>query len=309
MLLHVIPAVIILATTTCFLTFLKCEAWISNPVITSPLRSYGDIIFSSRRIYPDDDDDDDDDLLTDDNVDDASKVEDLTMIQSSSIIKEDDSFPFRIERCQYPDLNVVADIIMDSFYGNNNLGFRKLLRLAELNRLQQNFPYVDTGLHKMLVAVVTISSQESYDDHPHHHSIIFKREVVGFVDVDARPCKPEIKLPRPYLSDLAVHPKYRRRGVAQALVEACEAFVVNIPRTELYIRVEESNEAAVQMYTQKLAYTPRGRMELTIDKKSVITLHKSFGKDKELKGDNEHRVGDDLGADDITSNDEPEFAI
>lgn len=173
---------------------------------------------------------------------------------------------FRIKPCQYADLNVVSDIIMESFY-DDKVAWRRLLKLAELNRLQQNFPYVDTDLHQMFVAVLDEEKNGTRGG-----------DVVGFVDVDARPCRPEVQLPRPYLSDLAVKPEYRRRGIAQALIEEGEKFIRSIPRKELFIRVEESNEAAVRMYTQKLYYSSQG-VEVTRDKKRIMKLHKLFNND------------------------------
>ena len=50
-----------------------------------------------------------------------------------------------------------------------------LFKIAELNRLQNNYPYVDLDLHQMIVATITNTAQETV--------------VVGFCDVDARPCK------------------------------------------------------------------------------------------------------------------------
>jgi ribosomal protein S18 acetylase RimI-like enzyme len=134
------------------------------------------------------------------------------------------------------ELGAVADIIIDSFY-TSKTSWIKLYRLGELNRLQQNFPTTDTDLHQMLVAV-TIDNHE---------------KVVGFCDVDARPTGTGTHppLPRPYLSDLAVDPEYRRRGIAKSLVQRGESFLQEIavpPGEELFIRVEESNQAAISMY-------------------------------------------------------------
>jgi len=205
------------------------------------------------------------------------------LLQSSSYQSDADAdateqqpFAFQIQTCQYADLNPVSDIIMDSFY-ETKTSWRRLLKLAELNRLQQNFPYVDTDLHQMFVAVAAQVTEK--DDKTTSSpststtTILHPRTVIGFVDIDARPCRPEIQLPRPYLSDLAVHPNYRRKGVAKALIQACEDFIRTIPRKELYIRVEETNAAAVDMYMNKLNYQSQG-VEETKDKKRVMTLHK-----------------------------------
>ncbi|KAL3903150.1 MAG: hypothetical protein SGARI_005508 [Bacillariaceae sp.] len=79
--------------------------------------------------------------------------------------------------------------------------------------------------------------------------------VAGFVDIDLRPLPKDFKFPqpRPYLSDLCISKTYRRQGMAKALVEQCEQFCIRQSKTELYIRVQESNVAALTMY-QQLGY-------------------------------------------------------
>jgi hypothetical protein len=98
-------------------------------------------------------------------------------------------------------------------------------------------------------------------------------------------------LPRPYLSDLAVDPKHRRRGLARALVVAkCEAFVQDSCReTQLWIRVEEANGAAVSMYAT-LDYHVTDQEE-TKDKGTLLILHKEFP----AKDDNKSGASLDLG--------------
>ena len=142
---------------------------------------------------------------------------------------------FRIRDSQYADLAVVSDIIIRSFYANVTSPWNHMYRMAELNRLQQGFPYADKELHRMLVAVSII------DD-----------TVIGFCDIDARvPNRPTgYKYnPRPYLSDICVDPDWRRRGIARSLIEACESFCSeSLDREEVFIRVEKENHAALHMY-------------------------------------------------------------
>ena len=250
-----------------FLLALSVEAW------NTPLSSSNHVLVLRDSIKPKSRES----LLTHCSVVAPDHSEESARANSGQLDNDEDTtvepatFSFRIRPCQYADLNVVSDIIMDSFY-EDKTAWRRLTQIAELNRLQQNFPYVDVDLHQMLVATTTTTNGE-------------KDTVIAFVDVDARPCKTEIRLPRPYLSDLAVHPDYRRKGTARALVQACEDFVRNIPpdatakeisSTELWIRVEESNEAAISMYVNHLGYEPKGNVETTRDKKRVMTLYKSF---------------------------------
>ncbi|CAJ1958980.1 unnamed protein product [Cylindrotheca closterium] len=148
-------------------------------------------------------------------------------------------------------------MILEAFYDAKvkTSPWKRVYILAELNRLQQNYPYEDTELHQMLVAVEEETEM-----------------VVGFVDIDARPCKTKIKLPRPYLSDLCVHPDFRRRGIANRLVKTCEEFTKQIPRPEIWIRVKGDNNGAIEMY-KNLDYSITGQDE---NDPAILVLHKQF---------------------------------
>ncbi|WP_341734996.1 GNAT family N-acetyltransferase [Microcoleus sp. EPA2] len=54
----------------------------------------------------------------------------------------------------------------------------------------------------------------------------------------------------PYLSNLAVHPEYRRQGVAQKLLNNCEKTARDWGFSEVYLHVLENNHAARQLYYQ-----------------------------------------------------------
>jgi len=143
----------------------------------------------------------------------------------------------------YREMNFVADTIMKCFYQDSKPPARQLYRLGELNRIQQNFAY-DREKHRMWVAAVP-QPEGGHD------------KIVAFCDIDDR--RPNVKTtykynPRPYLSDLCVDPDYRRQGIAQRLVEQCEDFCRSLKKEEVFIRVERTNEAALNMYT-KLGYS------------------------------------------------------
>ncbi|MHC5611639.1 MAG: GNAT family N-acetyltransferase [Nostoc sp.] len=52
----------------------------------------------------------------------------------------------------------------------------------------------------------------------------------------------------PYLSNLAVHPKYRRHGVASGLLSSCEKVSREWGFQDLYLHVLENNHQARQLY-------------------------------------------------------------
>ena len=171
----------------------------------------------------------------------------------------------------------MADIVVESFYSGDSAKspWRHLYRLAELDRLQQNFPYTDER-HYMFVAVATETKQ-----------------VVAFVDVDARPAQRTQDPPRPYLSDLCISSKWRRRGIATSLVRKCEQVVRHyMKKSELYIRVEQANDAAIQMY-ENLDYQRQDHDYFGVEDTTQLLhkslLHKSFERD-EYKAEPESAV-------------------
>lgn len=108
---------------------------------------------------------------------------------------------------------------------------------------------------------------------PKHKDII-----IGFVDVDARPGTKESDAPRPYLSDLAVHPGYRRKGVAQTLIKECENEVRIWGKEKLYLRVEEKNYGALKMYSD-LGYEALDHPYFGV-KDTTILLRNTFNDQK-----------------------------
>lgn len=161
----------------------------------------------------------------------------------------------KIKTCLFGDLGACADLLVWSFYSGNSTKppWLQLTRLAELNRIQQSFSY-EKEKHRMIVATV-------------------EDKFVGFVDVDKRqPTRLTTYSynPRPYLSDLCVHPDYRRKGIARLLVEAAEEFC---REEELYIRVEANNLAAVQLY-RSMGYEEVDNPDC--EDGSVVILHRSI---------------------------------
>ncbi|URR34363.1 GNAT family N-acetyltransferase [Thermosynechococcus sp. HN-54] len=67
---------------------------------------------------------------------------------------------------------------------------------------------------------------------------------VGSVEVQLREIKGE---PKPYLSNLAVHPHYRRRGIGRRLLHTVEGGLC-ATYSDLYLHVLAHNQAAQQLY-------------------------------------------------------------
>ena len=74
-------------------------------------------------------------------------------------------------------------------------------------------------------------------------------KVLGFAEIDGRPTKDENAAPRPYMCNLAICPKWRRKGIAKALVQQSEdKAATQWGKTEMFLKVREANDAAINMY-------------------------------------------------------------
>jgi ribosomal protein S18 acetylase RimI-like enzyme len=134
------------------------------------------------------------------------------------------------------DLTDVAQIIAESFHKPNGLwGWTyPIMRLGIYedlkHRLTSSAPH-----HLCLVAVDTSQTVEN---------------LVGTVELGVRyndDCVAENKS-FPYLSNLAVHPSYRRQGAASGLLMGCEKLASYWGFQDIYLHVLENNYQARQLY-------------------------------------------------------------
>ncbi|KAL7483094.1 hypothetical protein ACHAW6_008742 [Cyclotella cf. meneghiniana] len=80
-------------------------------------------------------------------------------------------------------------------------------------------------------------------------------------------------LPRPYMYNLAVDKRWKRKGIATSLVVACERFAVDIDYADLdprwlYLRVRKSNDDAIAFY-QRLGYREIDPESIALTKNDV----------------------------------------
>ncbi|WIA21388.1 hypothetical protein OEZ85_000604 [Tetradesmus obliquus] len=54
---------------------------------------------------------------------------------------------------------------------------------------------------------------------------------------------------QPYLSNMAVDPKFRRQGIARAMLEACDSAAQGRAQDTIWLHVRQADEAAQQLYT------------------------------------------------------------
>jgi ribosomal protein S18 acetylase RimI-like enzyme len=175
-------------------------------------------------------------------------ADDESDVLSATNGKSSDIGPSRyiIQEAKYSHIPQIADIITSSFHPelDTNFFLRPIRVILETDRLQSNFPYSDTN-HYYLVILDIIEDK-----------------IVGFCDLDFRspPEYSDVNLfqmfsssssnylvrQRPYLSDLAIHPHHRRRGLASYLMEKAHAYAKQCG--ELYLGVAEDNKGALAMY-------------------------------------------------------------
>ena len=98
-------------------------------------------------------------------------------------------------------------------------------------------------------------------DHGGDGALIKDEQIVGFCSVDGRQPDPSCKIefltpstlaatsPRPYLSDLGVSTKHRRRGIGIKLVQACEEWTHRRGYDKLYLKVDKKNQLGVGLYS------------------------------------------------------------
>lgn len=84
--------------------------------------------------------------------------------------------------------------------------------------------------------------------------------LLGVVEVELRILEPnrayKTGVPQPYLSNLAVHPDFRRQGIGQQLIQTVEAWLMEHHHREVYLHVLASNTIAQGLY-QQLGYQLR----------------------------------------------------
>lgn len=160
----------------------------------------------------------------------------------TNVYSNDTTSTFYIRPAMKEDIPQIVEIEVDAF-SNPSYDIRPYLVQSEIRRYMNNFPDDGHQDHAMFVAVSLKERKASGEE-----------MIVGFVDLDDRvplkmgPSEP----PRPYLSDLAVHSHYRRKGIATSLLDTCEEQAKIWGHGNIYLRVEKHNNVkAKEMYFSK----------------------------------------------------------
>jgi len=146
------------------------------------------------------------------------------------------------------DLEALTDLLAVSFHSRQGLNkwFYPMLKTALREDLRGRLQST-SNLYRCLVAVQVSSSAGGI---PSSNS----ESLLGTVEISL---KPQFYLPWycwfksfPYISNLAIAPTYRRRGIALDLLRSCEAIAQQWGYHDLYLHVLENNQAARALYTK-----------------------------------------------------------
>jgi ribosomal protein S18 acetylase RimI-like enzyme len=189
--------------------------------------------------------------------------------------------PIDLDSCQFQirigtpaDLVSVAQIITESFHSQKGMwGWAfPLLRLGIYEDLRHRMAS-PASRHLCLVAVDYTTGAVN--------------NLLGTVELGVRYSDSwsQAGLGFPYLSNLAVHPKYRRHGVASGLLTTCEKISQEWGFQDLYLHVLENNHQARQLYF-KLGYRVH-KVEsnwntFLLKRSSQVLLHKHLSLDSNI---------------------------
>jgi ribosomal protein S18 acetylase RimI-like enzyme len=146
------------------------------------------------------------------------------------------------------DLTQLADILAMSFHSGE--GFVEwvypVLRLGIYEDLKNRLR--SKAEHYICLVAELVSREDGTHNYRSHRA----QCITGTIEIALRSRFPW-QIPSsdyPYLSNLAVHPEYRRQGVAQQLLSKCEETAREWGFSEIYLHVLENNHAARQLYYQ-----------------------------------------------------------
>ncbi len=161
---------------------------------------------------------------------------------------------FAVRAARKEDLPALASVIADSFQPAKGIvrWFYPLSRLGIYEDLRHRLH--SSGTHY----ICFVATAPCYISGHLELSSGVAEPLLGTVEMALRSPYPlQIKNSRyPYLSNLAVRNKYRRRGIAQQLMIACEKVAMLWGFKDLYLHVLENNQPAKRAYF-KMGYQLR----------------------------------------------------
>lgn len=186
----------------------------------------------------------------------------INLAESTSNASHPNEMLYQIQQAQWQDVDALTDLLISSFYTPFDgmtrwlypllyFGIREDLR----GRLRSQKPYYacliatqpDSSHHSSVSSEAKGGEDTGYSSSP--------RRIVGTAEIALKQTYPWQVQPSDslYISNLAVRAGYRRRGVAQALLQECEQMAQTWRFQAIYLHVLETNIKARSLY-RKLDY-------------------------------------------------------
>lgn len=181
----------------------------------------------------------------------------------------------QIRAAKLEDLTGIAEILADSFHSQQGI-------------LGWAYPLLRLGIYEDL-------RNRMHSASPHHICLVAAEDgdkLAGTVEMGLRSIEHwasdgkanpyRVRSPYPYLSNLAVHPTQRRRGVAEQLLLSCERAAMTWGVQDLYLHVLENNHQARQLYFKvgyRLHKVDASWSAWLLKKPRQLLLHKHLSKE------------------------------
>ncbi len=180
---------------------------------------------------------------------------------------------FKLRSLEGQDLLSVAKLLCDSFYppGSHWHWAIPLLRAGIYQDLRSRF-VSQKPKHVCFVVVQASSTQQ---------------KLVGTVELTLKALW-LLGSPIPYISNLAVSSEYRRQGVAQNLLLACEKAARSWNADSLYLNVLKTNTSAQRLYAKASYYSEPQQRHLwpSLGRSNRLLLRKQLTQSPDTPWDN-----------------------
>lgn len=164
------------------------------------------------------------------------------------------TFPVAVRSVEQQDLAGLAEVLVNSFHSKEGLlGFLyPLLRMGIYEDLRSRLRN-KTHRYACLVAVQAAKAETFNAAHLHQLATVPGIGNCPIATVELTVRSSQLWQSRQssgylYLSNLAVRAEYRRQGVAQQLLQACEQMALDWGFENIYLHVLENNSSARRLY-------------------------------------------------------------
>ncbi|MCW6034988.1 GNAT family N-acetyltransferase [Spirulina subsalsa FACHB-351] len=160
----------------------------------------------------------------------------------------DPPWELTVRSAQFRDLKSLADILTTSFHSSEGWltgWLYPFLSFGIYEDLRSRFRGASPHYHCFTAILVPGCSAIASNPTPTG----LQEEITGTVEIALRSLPSGGNSPQyPYISNLAVSPNFRRRGIGRQLLLSCEPIALEWGFKEIYLHVLENNDQAKQLY-------------------------------------------------------------